>query len=260
MHTMAIPATPASHRNFLRVNAPFTLPHHTRGADPSVGRVLLIPGRSKTSHACRQPGRCPFKQVRYQVSRDLPGRDPVVLRSRLSWRGRCLSWAAGVEVVCGVPASVFDLTGFRSQVATHVICGKADHERVRERPGLAPEVPDIRDLDPDLLLYLADDGLFYRLAWLDEARQHAVEFLRKSWRVCQQYPIPSLDEDDGRRAEARKVHHPAPCTPHRKLPTHPLCLATAASAEPVCRMPADDLLRPARHPEEGLVNPEKEAP
>src|SRR5215211_6382953 len=79
------------------------------------------------------------------------------------------------EVVCGVPAGVFDLTGFRSQVATLVICGKGDHERVRERPRLAPEVPDVRYLDPDLLAHLADDGLFYRLAWLDEASEHAVE-------------------------------------------------------------------------------------
>src|SRR5215208_4793816 len=114
------------------------------------------------------------------------------------------------EVVCDIPAGVLDLTGFRSQVATRVICGKGDHERVRERPRLAPEVPDVRDLDPDLLAHLADYSLFYRLAWLDETREHAVESLRKSWRVCQQYPIPSLDEDDGRRTGRGKC-----IIPHR---------------------------------------------
>src|SRR5215204_2956493 len=223
MPTMAIPATPASHRNFLRVNDPFTA--------ISSGCLLV----------CRVVAMLTYEVV-YHCAGD-------------AYLGRQLR-----EVVCGVPAGVFDLTGFRSQVATRIICGKADHERVRERPRLAPEVPDVRDLDADLLAHLADDGLFYRLAWLDEAREHAVESLRKSWRVCQQYPIPSLDEDDGCRAEARKVHHPAPCTPHRKLSRHPLCLATAAPAEPVRLMPADDLLRPARHPEEVLGNPEKEAP
>src|SRR5919107_1649441 len=72
--------------------------------------------------------------------------------------------------------------------------------------------------------------------------------------------MPPLDEDDGRRAEARVVHHPAPRTPLRKLPRRRLSLTPAPPAEPVRRVPTHDLPGPPGHPEKVFVNPEEEVP
>src|SRR5919112_3784229 len=278
MPTVAIPATPASQRNLLRVNVPFTeitfrfcsLPYHTRGADPAVRHGGT---RQRVSSYSWIPARAgmPYRKTS-PVCTPAAGRDPLQtgllsgvcgslrVETLLSYEvvyhgaGDAYPGRQSRQVICSVPAGVFDLAGLWVQISTHVICRKADHERVRERPRLAPEVPDVRDLDTYLLAHLADDGLLYGLPRLDETREHAVESFRESGRVRQQYPIPSPYEDNGRRAEAWKVHHPALCTPHRNLLRHPLCLTTTAPTEPVCRMPADDLLRPARHPEEVLVN------
>src|SRR5215212_7622613 len=90
------------------------------------------------------------------------------------------------EVVHPIPAGVLYLLRVHSKLAAGIIGGKPDHERVRERPRLAPEVPHVRDLDPDLLAYLPLYGLLYRFAWLDEARQHAVHFRRKARRTGEQ--------------------------------------------------------------------------
>src|SRR5215210_653950 len=214
----------------------YLVPYHTRGVGPDVRHGLP---------------RC-LEVFRVEV---VPLHEVVYHGA-----GDTYFWRQLRQVVRRVPAGVFDLTGFGGQAATRVIRGKTDHERVRKRPRLAPEVPDVRDLDPDLLPHLADDGLLYGLAGLDEASEQAVEPLRKSGRACQQEPIPFRNQDDGCRAQTRVVHHPAARTPLRELPWRRLRLSAAASAEPVRRMPADDLLRPARHPEEILVHPGKQAP
>ena len=70
-----------------------------------------------------------------------------------------------------------------AQVAADPGGREADHERVRERPGLAGEVGDVGDLDADLLLELARDALLERLARLDEAREHAVHAAREALRA-----------------------------------------------------------------------------
>src|SRR5215207_9509814 len=158
------------------------------------------------------------------------------------------------ELVRPVPSCVLDLSGFGYQFAARVIRGKADHERVREGPRLATEVPDVPDLDPDFFAHLAADGLLYGFAGLDEAGEYTVKPGRKPWRAGQQDLLPVPDEYDGSRTEARVMHHPAPRTPLRKLPRRRLRFSAAASAEPMRRVPADDLLRPARHPEEILIH------
>src|SRR5690606_22362159 len=68
-----------------------------------------------------------------------------------------------------------DLDAVDPDLAARVLGGEADHERVREGPGLAAEVAHVRDLDADLFADLARDGLFERLAGLHEARQRAEE-------------------------------------------------------------------------------------
>ena len=52
---------------------------------------------------------------------------------------------------------------------------ESQHQRVRERPRLAPEVAHVLDFDAGLFEHLAKDRLLEALAGLDEARQHAVD-------------------------------------------------------------------------------------
>ena len=82
---------------------------------------------------------------------------------------------------------------------------EAHHQRVRERPRLAAEVPDVRHVDPDLLAHLARDALLERLAGVDEAREHAVHDLRRPAPAAGEQDLVSpRDPDDDRRRDARE--------------------------------------------------------
>src|SRR4029077_19701321 len=90
------------------------------------------------------------------------------------------------QVLAREPARVDQLGLLDAQVAADPARGEADHQRVRERPGLAREVRDLIDLDADLFLELAGDALLERLAGLDEAGEHAVETSREALRAREQ--------------------------------------------------------------------------
>src|SRR5919112_621865 len=86
---------------------------------------------------------------------------------------------------------------------------EVEHQRVRDRPRLAPEVPDVFHLDPDLLAYLPLYGLLDGLAGLDEARERAVHPGREAWPAGQEHPLLVLDQHDRRRVQARVERRPA---------------------------------------------------
>src|ERR671917_100817 len=158
------------------------------------------------------------------------------------------------ELVRAVPTGVLDLAGLQPDLPSRVVGGEADHERVREGPRLAAEVPEVLDLDTDLLAHLAVDRLFYGLARLDETGEHAAQALREAGRAGEQDLIPPPHADDHGRADPRVVHHPAPGAPHRHLPLHGLRRPPAPAAEAVRGVPAHDLLRLPRHREKLLVH------
>src|SRR4051812_44673009 len=66
------------------------------------------------------------------------------------------------QVVAPIPASLSQLTVAKGNLASKVICPETDHDRVRERPGLAAEVVDVSKLDTDLFAHLAADGILQR--------------------------------------------------------------------------------------------------
>src|SRR5690606_37839041 len=94
-------------------------------------------------------------------------------------------------------------------LAPGVLRGEGDHQRVREGPGLAPEIVDPPYLDPDLLHHLSSDGLLQRFAGLDESREHAVDAGLEVGGAAEQDLTLSSYGDDHRWVEARIVERAA---------------------------------------------------
>ena len=82
---------------------------------------------------------------------------------------------------------------------------EADHQRMGEGPGLAAEVADVGDRDPDLLADLADHRLLQRLAGLHEAGEGAVDAGREMGRAGEEDLVSALDAHDHRRRDAGEV-------------------------------------------------------
>src|SRR5215210_4882042 len=157
------------------------------------------------------------------------------------------------QFVRGVPARVLYLRRVRTQLATRVVGGKPDHERVWEGPGLAPKVRKVLHLDPDLLAYLPPYGLLDGLSGLDESGEHAVHPRRKARRAGKKHLVPALNEHDHGRAQARVEEHPAARTLFREFGRSLKGPRPVSPAEAVRPVPLDDLLRLARQEEEPLT-------
>src|SRR3546814_20607116 len=74
----------------------------------------------------------------------------------------------------GEPAGVHDLLAVDLDLTAAPRGLEADHQRVREGPGLARHVADVGELDADLLRHLPVHRLLEGLTGLDEARDAAV--------------------------------------------------------------------------------------
>src|SRR5580698_1852090 len=98
------------------------------------------------------------------------------------------------------PARLDDLYPVDANVAAGVVRGEPDHQRMREGPRLASEIPDASHLDADLLAHLARERIFERLADLDEPGQRAEPAVGRARVMRQKGFVSAADEhDDGRR-------------------------------------------------------------
>ena len=86
---------------------------------------------------------------------------------------------------------------------------EADHQRLRERPGLRGDVLDAYDLDAGLLAGLADHRLLRRLAGLDESGQRRPTVRGRALPAAEQAAIAGLHEHRDRRVGPRKLDQPA---------------------------------------------------
>ena len=83
---------------------------------------------------------------------------------------------------------------------------EADHQRRRERPGLAGDVAHVGHPDADLLAHLAGHRPLERLARLDEAGQRGEPPLAPGLAAAEQAPVTAVvDEHDHGRVGAGKV-------------------------------------------------------
>ena len=79
-----------------------------------------------------------------------------------------------------------------------------DHQRVRERPRLAGDVPHLAQLHPHLLAHLAVHGLLHRLPRLHEPGDAAVHRHREGAAPSEQRLLAALDQGDDGGRQARE--------------------------------------------------------
>src|SRR5579871_3679182 len=113
-------------------------------------------------------------------------------------------------------------------------------------PGLAPEVANVANLEPDLLVNLASHRFFERLAWFHEAGQHTVEPVGEGAIARQQKLFAALDEHDHRRTQPRKAEQTALRTELGPLGRRVDGGLSTAPAEAVRFVPGQDLDRATR--------------
>src|SRR4051794_27234231 len=75
------------------------------------------------------------------------------------------------EFIDAEPVGSSELARVDGDLARSPLRAEAEHQRVREGPGLAAEILDVGDLDPHLLADLAAHRRLQRLPRLDEAGQ-----------------------------------------------------------------------------------------
>src|SRR5690606_16001310 len=85
----------------------------------------------------------------------------------------------------------------------------ADHQRMRERPGLARDITDAPDTDAHLLHDLAAHRGFDVVAGLDEAGEHRIHAVPEPRLMREQATVAMLYQHDHRRIEAREMAVPA---------------------------------------------------
>src|SRR3954447_15115140 len=150
------------------------------------------PGAAAAGSATSSPTREPV--------RDQPVRD----RGR-RWQARSPLLVAP-ELVAGEPAHVLELIVGDVRLTGDHPCLEAEHQRRRERPGLAAAVDDVADDDAGLLPNLSHYRVLQRLSGLDETCQRGVAPARPRRLAAEQAPVIAVvHEHDDRRVGAREV-------------------------------------------------------
>src|SRR5439155_9586466 len=84
------------------------------------------------------------------------------------------------------PARVLDFSAVDLNFSARIVGEKRNHERMRERPGLAGEVAHLAHADSNFLIHLSLQTLLQGFPRFDETRQGAVDALRKTRRAREQ--------------------------------------------------------------------------
>ena len=100
------------------------------------------------------------------------------------------------EIIWREPSRVFDFFVCDVDLALHPVRDEPHHERMWEGVRLTPEIPQIRQFDPDLFFHFAVNGFFERLAGLDETGQGRVDAFSKVRRPAQKHFVSALHEHD----------------------------------------------------------------
>ena len=141
---------------------------------PQLAEVQVDSRRRSRPDRPSDPGRRAFSRGRPRTrawsGRCGPGRAAAAARSGAAqspWASAARSSARVTHMASAISPSAGSSGAVGS--ATRV---EADHQRARERPGLAAQVADVGDRDADLLVHLAGHARLQRLAGLDEPGQH----------------------------------------------------------------------------------------
>ncbi len=151
------------------------------------------------------------------------------------------------------PAGVGDLVIVDTDLAAGEGGVEAQHQGVRERPGLAGEITQVLHPDAGLFHDFPVHRLLGGFTGLHEAGQAGIEAFRETGGVPQQGVFTVGDQRDDARGDARVLAVIAGAAQHRQFAGVGLGLGTAAAAEAVVLAPADHLQSARRHGEVGIV-------
>ncbi len=130
------------------------------------------------------------------------------------------------------PVCLDDFLAVDANLSVRMECSEADHETVREWPGLASEVADILDFDPDLFTYLTVHGLFQAFSRLHKTGKDTVKWFGEPGGPGKKEFVSTFDENNYGWRDAREFETLALGTflrPHL-LPEPQLSSAPAAIA------------------------------
>ncbi len=148
-----------------------------------------------------------------------------------------------------IPVGVRDLGLVDHDVAAGPPRGEPEHQRVRERPRLARDVPNVGQLDADLFAHLAMHRLLERLPRLDEPGEAAVHRHREQASASEEglgaVGAIALDEHDDRGCEPGKRAEAAMRAASRALVRREAGLVATATAIAMRAIPLDELHRTA---------------
>ncbi len=153
------------------------------------------------------------------------------------------------QLIDAKPARILDLVFLHDDFATGIFGVEAEHQRMRERPALAADVVQVLHLDADFLAHLARHAMLHRFARLDEAGQGAVDARDEARRTGQQDLVPTRDQHDHARRDARIVLRLAAVATHRSLSRQLARRRTAAATEAMLGVPGADLRGVRQHAE-----------
>ena len=140
------------------------------------------------------------------------------------------------------PVCIDDFLVVDANLPSCVEGGEADHEAVRERPGLASEIAYVLDLDPHLFPYLPVHGFFHALSGLDKTGEDAVERLDEPVRTrARRSLLFPFDKDDYGRRDAGELDALAVGAFLRPLLLPESQLPTAAAAIAQIPVPSDQM-------------------
>ena len=151
----------------------------------------MTPEGGRDLAPCLLVGENPSGLVDHDSALGCPGVDKAAGDAEFLWDG----W----QVVHGVPAGLGEFAIVKGDFASGILRPKADHDAVREWPGLAPEVGDVSDIQRDLFADFALNRFFQRFPRLHEARHDPEAPRRELVSSRQQDFITTLNQhDDGR--------------------------------------------------------------
>ena len=110
------------------------------------------------------------------------------------------------KLVCCEPVSLVNLHPVGSDLTLFVFSGKAQHERIGERPALAAEVSDILDFYTHLFHDFTPDGILGAFAALHEACDYTVSAIGEPYIMGKEKLVSFGNSCNYRRRENRIVY------------------------------------------------------
>ena len=153
----------------------------------------------------------------------------------------CLAREHARRLLAREPARIHDFGGIERQLLAQRLAPTADHQRMRERPGLARDIVHLAHLDAGFFLHLAADSVLDIVAGLHITGQRGVKVRGRGAGMQRQQAAAAAgnEHDNGRVGTRKGIDAARPAMPPPAAVPR-VDLAAAARAAAVDRVPGHD--------------------